>query len=387
MADITTETLNDRPTTAAPGADARNFVPAEARPAPAFVRPGPMTWLKERLFNTWYNAILTLVILWALISWVPDLIDWFFTSALWQDAPAEVCREVAGACWAFVYEKWRFILFGTYPFDEQWRPGAAVVLFIGMVVVSCMKPMWNKSLLVIWPVGLAVCWILLSGGIFGLTDVPNNLWGGLPITLMLAVLGCLIAFPISIALALGRRSKMPIIKAFSVGYIELIRGVPLITVLFMASVMFPLFMPEGITIDKLLRAQVAIILFAAAYLAEVVRGGLQAIPKGQYEAADAMGLSYWQSMGFIILPQALKITIPPQVNTFIGMFKDTSLVLIVGIFDLMFTMRVAINDLEWRSYYIEGMVFVAIIYFIFCFSMSKYSQWLEGELHRGHKRS
>jgi general L-amino acid transport system permease protein len=217
--------------------------------------------------------------------------------------------------------------------------------------------------------------------------VPNNLWGGLPITLMLAVIGCGLAFPISIALALGRRSKMPIIKAFCVGYIELIRGVPLITVLFMASVMFPLFMPEGITIDKLLRAQVAIIMFAAAYLAEVVRGGLQAIPKGQYEAADAMGLSYWQSMTFIVLPQALKITIPPQVNTFIGMFKDTSLVLIVGIFDLMFTMRVAINDLEWRSYYIEGMVFVAILYFLFCFSMSKYSQWLEHELHRGHKRS
>jgi general L-amino acid transport system permease protein len=204
---------------------------------------------------------------------------------------------------------------------------------------------------------------------------------------MLAVIGCGLAFPIGIALALGRRSNMPAIKAFCVGYIELIRGVPLITVLFMASVMFPLFMPDGITIDKLLRAQVAIIMFAAAYLAEVFRGGLQAIPKGQYEAADAMSLSYWQSMGLIVLPQALKITIPAQVNTFIGMFKDTSLVLIVGIFDLMFTMRVAINDLEWRSYYVEGMVFVAVIYFVFCFSMSKYSQWLENDLHRGHKRS
>lgn len=365
------------------GAD---FVPTEARPAPASIRPGPMTWLKENLFNTWYNALFTLVAIYALANWIPAAFDWFFTSALWEAAPAEACREVGGACWAFVYEKWRFILFGTYPFEQQWRPGAAVVLFIGLVILSCFKPMWNKSLLVIWPVGLIICWILLSGGIFGLDAVPNNLWGGLPITLMLAVIGCGLAFPISIALALGRRSKMPIIKAFCVGYIELIRGVPLITVLFMASVMFPLFMPEGITIDKLLRAQVAIIMFAAAYLAEVVRGGLQAIPKGQYEAADAMGLSYWQAMTFVVLPQALKITIPPQVNTFIGMFKDTSLVLIVGIFDLMFTMRVAINDLEWRAYYIEGMVFVAILYFLFCYSMSKYSQWLEHELHRGHKR-
>ena len=368
-----------------------NFVPTEPRPAPLAVRPGPLTWLKENLFNTWYNALVTLIAIWALANWIPALFDWFVTSALWEAAPADTCREVAGACWAFVYEKWRFILFGTYPFEQQWRPGAAVILFIGLVVVSCFKPMWNKSLLVIWPVGLVVCWILLSGSlfgieIFGLEHVPNSLWGGLPITLMLAVIGCLLAFPVSIALALGRRSNMPIIKAFCVGYIELIRGVPLITVLFMASVMFPLFMPEGLTIDKLLRAQVAIIMFAAAYLAEVVRGGLQAIPKGQYEAADSMGLSYWQSMVFIILPQALKITIPPQVNTFIGMFKDTSLVLIVGIFDLMFTMRVAINDLEWRAYYIEGMVFVAILYFLFCYSMSKYSQWLEGELHRGHKR-
>ena len=386
MADITTDALNERPTTSAPGSDPANFVPTPARPAPAFVRPGPLSWLKQNLFNTWYNTLFTVGGILLLVQVIPGMIDWFFTSALWQEAPAEACREVAGACWAFVYEKWRFILFGTYPFDQQWRPGAAVVLFIGMVVVSCMKPFWNKSLLVIWPVGLAICWILLSGGIFGLDRVANNLWGGLPITLMLAVIGCIIAFPISIALALGRRSNMPIIKAFCVGYIELIRGVPLITVLFMASVMFPLFMPEGITIDKLLRAQVAIIMFTAAYLAEVVRGGLQAIPKGQYEAADAMGLSYWQAMGFIILPQALKITIPPQVNTFIGIFKDTSLVLIVGIFDLMFTMRVAINDLAWRAYYLEGMVFVAILYFLFCFSMSKYSQWLEGELHRGHKR-
>ena len=181
-------------------------------------------------------------------------------------------------------------------------------------------------------------------------------------------------------------SKMPIIKAFCVGYIELIRGVPLVSVLFMASVMFPLFLPEGVNIDKLLRAQVAIIMFVAAYLAEVVRGGLQAVPKGQYEAADALGLSYGRKMLMVVLPQALKITIPPMVNTFIGLFKDTSLVVIVSIFDLMLTLRTAINDIAWRAYFIEGYVFVALIYFVFCFGMSKYSQWLEKKLHRGHKR-
>ncbi|MEM6382202.1 MAG: amino acid ABC transporter permease [Pseudomonadota bacterium] len=364
-----------------------DFTPTEARPAPLSVRPGPIIWLKENLFNTWYNTVLTILLAYAAYSVIPGMVSWFITDAQWQAGPADICDDIAGACWAFVYEKWRFILFGTYPFEQQWRPGASVILFVGLVILSCFKPMWNKSLLVIWPVGLAICWILLAGGIFGLDRVPNNLWGGLPITLMLAVLGCGIAFPISVLLALGRRSNMPVVKGFCVGYIELIRGVPLITILFMASVMFPLFMPEGVTIDKLLRAQVAVIMFAAAYLAEVVRGGLQAIPKGQYEAADAMGLSYWQAMVFIILPQALKITIPPQMNTFIGMFKDTSLVLIVGIFDLMFTMRAAINDLEWRAFYKEGMIFVAIIYFVFCYSMSKYSQWLENDLHRGHKRS
>jgi general L-amino acid transport system permease protein len=195
-----------------------------------------------------------------------------------------------------------------------------------------------------------------------------------------------VAFPLSILLALGRRSDLPIIKSMTVTYIELIRGVPLITVLFMASVMFPLFLPTGVTIDKLLRAQIGLILFASAYLAEVIRGGLQAIPKGQYEAADSLGLSYWQKTGKIILPQALSITIPPLVNTFIGFFKDTSLVIIIGLFDLMSASKAALTDPAWRGFYKESYMFVAFIYFIFCFFMSKYSQWLEVQLHRGHKR-
>ncbi|MEQ9814273.1 MAG: amino acid ABC transporter permease [Azospirillaceae bacterium] len=220
----------------------------------------------------------------------------------------------------------------------------------------------------------------------GLRYVPNTQWGGLPLTLGLSLIGCGVAFPLGILLALGRRSNMPAIRVICVVYIEFIRGVPLITILFMASVLFPLFLPEGVTIDKLLRAQVGLILFAAAYLAEVVRGGLQAIPKGQYEAADSLGLTYWQKTRLIILPQALRISIPPLVNTFIGFFKDTSLVIIIGLFDLLNGGRIALTEPIWRGFYPESYTFVALIYFAFCFSLSKYSQWLEGQMNTGHSR-
>jgi general L-amino acid transport system permease protein len=286
-----------------------------------------------------------------------------------------------GACWAVITEKHRFILFGTYPFDEHWRPALACLLFIGLYVVSAMRRFWRKELALIWVGTLTVIGILMWGGILGLSFVPQERWGGLPITLILSTFGLAFAFPLSILVALGRRSKMPAIKMLCVLYVELIRGVPLISLLFMASVMFPLFLPEGMNIDKLLRAQVAIILFAGAYLAEVVRAGLQALPKGQYEAADAMGLSYWQKTMFIILPQALKTVIPPLVNTFIGFFKDTSLVLIIGIFDLLTAGKTAIVEPAWQGFGVEVYVFVGVIYFLFCYAMSKYSQGLEAQLN------
>ncbi len=253
----------------------------------------------------------------------------------------QACRELhgTGACWAVVTEKHRFMLFGTYPFEQHWRPAIVCLLFIGLYVVSAMRRFWSWVLIPIWAVTLTAIGVLMWGGVFGLPYVPQERWGGLPITLILATFGLAFAFPLSILVALGRRSSLPAIKVLSVLYVELIRGVPLISLLFMASVMFPLFLPEGMNIDKLLRAQIAIILFAGAYLAEVVRGGLQALPKGQYEAAEAVGLSYWQKTGLIILPQALRLVIPPLVNTFIGFFKDTSLVLIIGIFDLLTAAR------------------------------------------------
>jgi general L-amino acid transport system permease protein len=277
------------------------------------------------------------------------------------------------------------MLFGIYPQEQQWRPALAVLLFCGILVVSAMRAFWTmRRIALVWGVGTLVCGWLMAGGL-GLTPVPTALWGGLPITLMLAVFGTLLAFPLGVLLALGRRSELPIVRAVSIAYIELIRGVPLITVLFMASIMFALFLPEGVTFDKLLRAQIAIILFNAAYIAEVVRGGLQALPKGQYEAANALSLGYWQTQRLVILPQALRITIPAQVNSFIDNFKDTSLVIIVSIFDFLYAVKQSVvSDLDWRHYFVEGYLFAMSIYWIFCFAMSRYSQWLEVHLQREH---
>jgi general L-amino acid transport system permease protein len=347
-------------------------------------------WARANLFNTWLNSAVTLIFVYFIAKIMIAVLSWGVFNAVWSvpgNNTAE-CREVlgVGACWALINEKFRFIMFGTYPYAEHWRPALVIVIFLALYGVSAMRRFWNRNLIWIWLGGLTLIGVLMWGGVLGLRFVEQERWGGLPITLILATFGIALAFPLSILLALGRRSDMPAVRVMSVTYIELIRGVPLISLLFMASVMFPLFLPEGLTIDKLLRAQVAIIMFAAAYLAEVIRGGLQAIPKGQYEAADSLGLSYWQKTGFIILPQALKLVIPPLVNTFIGLFKDTSLVLIIGIFDLLNSAKTAVNEPAWRGFGLEAYVFVAIIYFVFCFAMSKYSQDLEAELSRGHKR-
>jgi general L-amino acid transport system permease protein len=260
-------------------------------------------------------------------------------------------------------------------------------LFIGLYVISAMRQFWRKELVLLWVATLVVIFVLMWGGILGLAPVTEDYWGGLPLTLILATFGLAFAFPLALLVALGRRStNLPAVKFLCVLYVELIRGVPLVALLYMASVMFPLFMPEGVNIDKLLRAQIAIILFAAAYLAEVVRGGLQALPKGQGEAADALGLNYWKKTGFIILPQALRLVIPPLVNTFIGFFKDTSLVLIVGLFDLLSMGKVALTDPPWQSFSTEVYLMLAITYIAFCFAMSKYSRGLERELSRAHRR-
>ena len=351
---------------------------------------GIVGWLKANLFNSVFNTILTLLALYFLAMAIPAAIRWTFIDAVWSAPNGQACRgprgEEAGACWAFIGEKLRFILFGRFPYAEQWRPLVAVLVFIAMIVASCDRRMWGRGLAAIWVGGLVIVGVLMWGGILGMSYVDTMLWSGLPLTLILATVGMAFAFPLGILLALGRRSQLPAVRAICVAYIELVRGVPLITVLFMASVMLPLFLPEGVTIDKLLRAQVAFILFAAAYLAEVVRGGLQAIPKGQIEAADALGLGYWRRTRLIVLPQALTMVIPPLVNNFIGAFKNTSLVLIIGLFDLLNTANAALTDPNWQGFAAEAYIFTAAIYFCFCFFMSRYSQMLERTFDRGHRR-
>jgi general L-amino acid transport system permease protein len=364
-------------------------VPEAPRRAP-MMAVGPVAWVRANLFSSWISTAVTLALAYLIVRWTVGFVDWAFVNAIWSvpDSQTQACRAIkgVGACWAVVTEKHRFILFGTYPFEEHWRPALACLLFIGLYTVSAIRAFWRKELALIWLVTLVVIAFLMWGGAFGLSYVPQERWGGLVITLILATFGLALAFPLAILVALGRRSKLPAIKAICVLYVELIRGVPLISLLFMASVMFPLFLPEGMNIDKLLRAQIAITLFAAAYLAEVVRGGLQALPRGQYEAAEALGLSYWQKTGFIILPQALRLVIPPLVNTFIGFFKDTSLVLIIGIFDLLTAGKTAIVEPAWQGFGVEVYITIGVIYFIFCFAMSKYSQGLEAELNRHRRR-
>ncbi len=348
---------------------------------------GPIAWLRNNLFNSWYNAILTVLVLALLGSAIPPFLDWLLVKAHGFDSTSPACRQdTSGACWGFIGEKLRFILFGQFPWNEQWRPLATIAIFIALLLASCDRRFWKPWFGLVWAAGLVTVGCLMWGGVLGLTPVENTLWGGLPLTIILSVIGLAVAFPAAILLALGRRSNMPAVKVLCVTYIELIRGVPLISLLFMASVMLPLFLPNGVSIDKLLRAQIAFIMFAAAYMAEAIRGGLQAIPKGQYEAADGLGLSYWQKMIKIILPQALAIAIPPLVNTFISFFKDTSLVIIIGLYDLLGTAKAALSDPLWRGFYREAYLFIGVIYWIFCFSMSKYSQKLERDLNRSHRR-
>jgi general L-amino acid transport system permease protein len=352
---------------------------------PAYAQNG-WTRLRAGLFSSPLNILLTVLLAWLLLMVVPACVEWLFIKADFSAANAQECRSSGGACWAFIAEKHRLILFGTYPYDEQWRSMLAGVILIAVIVCSAIRWFWRPWLIVIWAVALTLVAVLMWGGVFGLSYVENSRWGGLPLTLILATFGIAFAFPFGLLLALGRRSRMPAVKALCVVYIELIRGVPLISLLFMSSVMLPLFLPEGFSIDKLLRAQIAIVLFAAAYIAETVRGGLQAIPKGQYEGADSLGLRYWQQMRKIILPQALRIVIPPLVGIFISLFKDTSLVVVIGIFDLTQAAKAAVADAQWRGFSVEAYLFIAVIYFVFCFSISRYSQALERRLQTGYER-
>jgi general L-amino acid transport system permease protein len=421
--------------------------------APAIRPPraqvGPIAWLRDNLFSSIGNTVLSLLGLAFLYFALSGLVRFAIVEATWVAKDGADCAKNDGACWPFVFAKFGQFMYGTYPFELRWRPKLVYLMAIAALVPLMFNGLRDKLKVLSWmiaasialvaaryyfasigstftgfdemvdPLYLAVvcgltattvlleemtgkkvfalffflifpviAFVLLVGGFLGLEYVPTNLWGGLLVTLVVATVGIVAAFPLGVALALGRRSKMPIIKGASVGFIEFIRGVPLITVLFMSSVMLPLFLPPGWNIDKLLRALFMVMLFSAAYLAEVVRGGLQAIPRGQFEAADALGLNYRQKMSLIVLPQALKLVIPGIVNSFIGLFKDTSLVLIIGLFDLLGIVQKNMSDAKWYAptTVMTGYLFAGFMFWIFCFGMSRYSMSVERRLAAGDKR-
>lgn len=373
---------------------------ARSEPPPASQR-GIGGWLKDNLFATPADIAMTIVGIALVALALPPIVDWAFLDAQWTGTDRSFCATTtqqggiqpegwSGACWAFVKAKMSLILYGRYPLAERWRVVLVAALFVALLVPLLIPRVPRKGLnalgmFVIFPV---VAFFLLSGGWFGLPHVETSIWGGLMVTLIISFVGIVVSLPLGIVLALGRRSEMPVVKLLSIVFIETVRGVPLITVLFMASVMFPLFLPPGVNFDVFLRALIGVCLFAAAYMAEVVRGGLQAIPKGQFEGADSLGLGYWQKMILIILPQALRLVIPGIVNTFIGMFKDTSLVSIIGMFDLLGIIRQSFSDANWASPQtpISGLVFIGFVYWLFCFGMSRYSSFMERRLATGYSR-
>lgn len=358
------------------------FQPIAPRPAPVNTE-GTVAWVKTNLLGDWKTTLSTLIIGSILLWLVPQIFNWAIIKASWVPRYEACHAEGVGACWGVIAEKYRIIIFGRYPYEEQWRPLIATVLLTGLLVASCIRLFWRAWLPLLWLAVLALFFTLMSGGVMGLTQVETDRWGGLPLTILLASVSLVLCFPIALVVALGRRSKLPAIRSFCTIYVELIRGVPLISVLFMASFMFPLFMPQGTQIDVLLRVLVGITLFAAAYMAEVIRGGLQAIPKGQVEAAATLGLSYWQTQRKIVLPQALAMVVPGIMNNFISTFKDTSLVTIVSLYELTGALKLGVNsDANWRPYIMEGYFFIALIYFVFCFSMSRYSHWVEKQVNK-----
>jgi general L-amino acid transport system permease protein len=375
----------------------------------AFVRhstiapqPPPMTmtgvvgWLRENLFSSAFNIALTILIALLLVWIIPELVKFLLIDAVWTGTDRDACLESVqhreiGACWPFVWERLPYFIYGSYPIPERWR----VDVFFALLAIGIIWMLWLNAprrelgavyFFVIMPIS---SFILLTGwSAIGLQPVDTVLWGGVLVTIVVASVGIVFSLPIGILLALGRRSRMPAVRTFSVIFIEFVRGVPLVTVLFMAGVMLPLFVPESLSPDKLVRALVGIAIFASAYMAEVVRAGLQAVPKGQYEGAMAVGLRYWQMMRLIVLPQALKVTIPNIVNTYIGLFKDTTLVFIVGIFDLLRTIEVARIDPKWATPVTSttGYAVAAMFYLIFCYGMSRYARAMEARLAKGDRR-
>ena len=334
-----------------------SFQPIAARPSPVRTE-GLLPWVRRNLFGDAKNTVVTLLMLALLLWFLPRFIDWALLKAVFA-ADSERCQAARGigACWGVVTEKHRLIIFGRYPFDQQWRPEIATLAMVALLMVSCIRLFWRPWLVLLWAGVLALFFGLMHGGFAGLSVVTTDRWGGLPLTVLLATLSIVMAFPLAVVVALGRRSNLPAIRSLCVVYVELIRVL------------------------------VGITLFAAAYMAEIVRGGLQAIPKGQQEAADTLGLSYWQAQRKIVLPQALALVVPGIMGNFISIFKDTSLVTIVSLYELAGATQLALDsEANWRPFKSEAYLFIAAIYFVFCFSMSRYSLWVEKYLSASKNR-
>ncbi|TKY82511.1 amino acid ABC transporter permease [Pectobacterium polonicum] len=337
-----------------------------------------LLWLRRHLFSSVPQTVLTLLLVVLMWNVGNKLLHWGILDAVWYTADPDVCRVAAGACWAVIVEKHRPILFGLYPYDEHWRLVLAMGIWFLALGLSLMPRFWHsRVLLPLWTVAVVAIAILMSGGVFGLSHVPSSEWGGLPLTILLFSGTVVIGMPVSVLLALGRRSPLPFLRGLSVIFIEGLRGVPLITILFVAVNVFPLFLPAGMEINKLLRIIIGIALFFACYQAEVIRGGLQSVPRGQYEAAMALNLSYWHTTTKIILPQALRICLPAMTNHIIAAMKNTSFVIIIGLFDILTATSSVMQDPLWRRYYIETYIFISAIYLLFGFLLSRYALWVE----------
>jgi general L-amino acid transport system permease protein len=370
-------------------------IPAERLPPPTR-SAGMLGWFRQNLFSSPGNIVLTLFSILFIVWAVPPLLRFFLFDAVWSGSDRAAClfspaNPDPGACWAFVRVWFSYFVYGFYPIVERWR---ADVFFLALAfgigwLAWLSAPRRDLGAVYFFVVLPVVSYLFLSGAPrLGLIDIPTALWGGILVTIVVATVGIVASLPLGILLALARRSDMPAVRLFAVTFIEFVRGVPLIAVLFMASVMLPLFVPERLSPDKLLRALIGVALFASAYMAEVMRGGLAAVPRGQYEAAQSLGLPYWRMMVFVILPQALRVTLPNIVNTFIGLFKDTTLVFIVGIFDFLGTVEAARADPRWATPItsVSGYAFAALFYFICCYGMSRYARNVEIRLARAHRR-
>lgn len=341
-------------------------------------------WIRRNLFGGVGNTLVTLTLLAVILLFALPLIRWLFLDSVWTGDSADACADALGACWAVVANKYRVMLFGVYPYDEHYRAGISIFVYAAAVALSCIPRFWKIHLLAgIWIAALGLILVVLYGGIGGLPRVPTNQWGGLPLTLLIFAFSVLCGMPIAILLALARTSGFPVLRVLATLLVEGVRALPLVTVLFFAAVVLPIFLPPGVDIAKVVRVTFAMSVFFACYQAEAIRAGLQGIPKEQYEAANALGLSYWQRMRRVVLPQAMRLVIPALMNQNIASFKDTTLVIIVGLYDLLTATTAVVSEPEWRRYFTEAYLFVALVYFFFGYAMSKYSRYLERRFRYG----